>query len=151
MPAAANGGTPGRYGGKKYIHWKESQMEVLSKYLQAHVDYATAPSLEKCYLIKRDVFQNDDEVTPKRLFGKICNMRAAFRRSGGGLDSILPSRVTDHTNLALQDDAIDLAKKKRRRRHSHMDSIYYEHDINPVTPGKYAQGCPTAWLTMYRP
>ncbi len=67
---------------KKYLHWKESQMELLTKYLQTHVDYATSPCLESCYYIKRDVFPDDDEVTPKRLFGKICNMRAAFRRSG---------------------------------------------------------------------
>lgn len=69
--------------GKKYIHWKESQMVLLSEYLESHVEYAVSPSLEFCCIIKRDVFPDDDEVTPKRLFGKICNVKAAFRRSGG--------------------------------------------------------------------
>lgn len=70
-------------GEKKYIHWKEAQMVLLSEYLQKHVEYATSPSLESCFYIKRDVFPDDEEVTPKRLFGKICNVRAAFKRSGG--------------------------------------------------------------------
>lgn len=72
-----------RHSGKKYVHWKDSQLVLLSNYLQNHVKYATSPSLESCYNIKRDVFPDDDEVTPKRLFGKICNVRAAFKRSGG--------------------------------------------------------------------
>lgn len=96
----------GSHRNKRYIHWKESQMEKLSKYLETHVDYATSPSLESCFYIKRDVFPDEDEVTPKRLFGKICNMRAAFKRSA----------------RANNDDAN--SKKKRKRRHSHMDQIY---------------------------
>lgn len=68
---------------KKYVHWKDSQMTSLANYLQNHVEYAISPSLKLCCRIKKEVFPDDDEVTPKRLFGKICNVRAAFRRSEG--------------------------------------------------------------------
>lgn len=71
---------PGPNTGKKYIPWKTHQIELLSQYLKEHVTYATSPSIDSCRIIKMEVFPDDEEVTPRRLFGKICNMRAAYRK-----------------------------------------------------------------------
>lgn len=84
MSRPARAGNFGANYGKKYIHWTDRQVELLSTYLKEHVSFATSPCIEACELIKMKVFPNDDDITPKRLFGKICNMRAAYRRSGGG-------------------------------------------------------------------
>lgn len=70
----------GSNAGKKYVRWTDEQVERLLR----HVPFdAASPSLEACEAIKARVFPHDDDVTPKRLFGKICNMRAAQRRSEG--------------------------------------------------------------------
>lgn len=71
---------PGPNTGKKYIPWKTHQIELLSQYLKEHVTFATSPSIDSCRIIKMEVFPDDEEVTPRRLFGKICNMRAAYRK-----------------------------------------------------------------------
>lgn len=44
--------------------------------------------------------------------------------------------TTLHTNRNqdIQDDPLVPAKKKRRRRHSHMDSIYTEFDVREDFP-----------------
>lgn len=39
------------------------------------------------------------------------------------------TRVHANRNQDIQDDPLVPAKKKRRRRHSHMDSIYTEFDV----------------------
>lgn len=94
--------------GKKYIHWTNHQIELLSSYLKKHPSFATSPSMDACQLIKADVFSDDDDVTPKRLFGKICNMRAAYKRSGGDQNIVLDS----------------FGRRRQKRRHIQMDPIY---------------------------
>lgn len=94
--------------GKKYIHWTNNQIELLSSYLKKHPSFATSPSMDACQLIKAEVFPEDDDVTPKRLFGKICNMKAAYKRSGGDQNIVLDS----------------FGRRRQKRRHVQMDPIY---------------------------
>ncbi|VVT43962.1 uncharacterized protein SAPINGB_P000233 [Magnusiomyces paraingens] len=145
----------GANAGKKYVHWTDDQVERLSAYLMQHVEFATSPSMEACEAIKMKIFASETEVTPKRLFGKICNMRAAYRRneaklmtqSNNGLDLLPMSRTSSSTSSGdgarltnTSDSASSLhtrqgvftvpgdGRKRRMRRHYQMDNIYSEYD-----------------------